>query len=114
MRGEQLRAVLQAYPDTPLAERVKTGYLRITGAIDLPSETLPESALFQVEQAFGENPDWDAADELLHAFEEAVIREEYQEAVARLRKVEASGDVSATKEAQVVCAKISARLAALG
>jgi len=114
LRGEKLLAVMQAYPDTALAEQVKMGYLRITGAIDLPSETLPESTLFQVEQTFGENPEGDAADELLHAFEEAVIREEYQEAVSQLRKVEASGDVSTIREAQAVCTKISGRLAALG
>ncbi|MFA6278641.1 MAG: DNA primase [Candidatus Paceibacterota bacterium] len=114
MRGEQLLAVSQVYPDTSLAERVKTGYLRITGAQELPPETLPESVLFQVEQTFGENPEWDAADELLHAFEETVIREAYQEAVVQLRKRENQGDISAIQEAQEACAKISARLAAFG
>jgi DNA primase len=114
LREEMLLAVLTTYPDTPLAERIKTEYCRITEVQQLPSVTLPESALFQVEQLFGENPDVGAADELLGAFEEAVIREAHQTAVMELRRAEAGGDISTITEAQAVCAKISARLAAFG
>jgi len=112
IRSEQLMAVLGAYPNTPLAKRVKAGYLQITEAKQLPAGILPEQALFKAEQTFGDNPKEDAAEELLHAFEEAVIREAYQEAVMQLRRAESKGDISAIKEAQAKCAKISARLAA--
>ena len=63
----------------------------------------------------GEKPGGEAADELLRAFEETVIREAYQEAVAQLRRVESRqpADDAAIKNAQEACAKISARLAAL-
>lgn len=113
-REEQLLAVIHAYPDTPLAERVESEYRRITEAKQLPSETLPESALFNAEQTFGEDPSATAADELLHAFEEAVIREAYQSAVSDLRRAEASGDTVAVENAQTACAKLSARLSAFG
>jgi DNA primase len=112
LRREQLLAVVHTYPDTPLAGRIKPEYCRITEAPELPLVTLPESALFYAEQTFGENPGEEAADELLHAFEEAVIREAYQTAVANLRRAEASGDASLVALAQNQCAKLSARLAA--
>jgi len=114
LREEMLLAVIAVYPTAPLAERVKLEYCRITEAPELPLVTLPESALFSAEQAFGEDPREDAADELLHAFEETVIRKAYQESVAKLRRAEALGDASAITEAQAVCARISARLAAFG
>ena len=114
LREEQLIAVLHAYPNTSLAERVKTSYLRITGALQLPPDTPTESALFKAEQSFGEDPQEDAADDLLNAFEETVVREAYQEAVTQLRKIEMTGDVSAIETAQAVCAEISSRLASLG
>ncbi|MCR4276092.1 MAG: hypothetical protein NUV90_01780, partial [Candidatus Parcubacteria bacterium] len=103
-------AVVHAYPKTPLANRVKMEYSRITEAELPPTIELPEPALFQAEQTFGEEPSEDAADELLHAFEQAVIREAYQEAVANLRRAEAAGDVVAIADAQAVCTKLSARL----
>ncbi len=114
LRSQQLLAVVHSYPDLPLAKRVKSEYLRITEAHALPLETLPESVLFETEQRFGENPKENAADELLYAFEEAVIREAYQEAVARLRRAEAARDISLVEDAQAACAKLSVRLAALG
>jgi hypothetical protein len=114
IRSEQLIAVVHAYQGTPLAERVKSEYCRITEAEVLPPVELPESALFAAEQTFGEDPDEAAADELLHAFEEAVIREAYQTAVGDLRRAEASGDASLIEGAQNACAKLSARLAAFG
>ncbi len=114
IRGEQLVAVVHAYPDTPLAKRVKAEYRRITGAQELPPAIPPESALFYAEQSFGENPGEEGADELLRAFEEAVIREAYQEGVNKLRRAEAAGDADAVVRAQAVCASLSARLAGLG
>ena len=114
LRGEILLAVVHAYPKTPLASRVKMEYSRITEAEQLPQIELPEPALFFAEQMFGEEPSEDAADELLHAFEEAVIREAYQTAVTNLRRVEAAGDAEAILSAQAACSKLSARLAAFG
>lgn len=114
LRSEQLIAVLHAYPDSPLAQRVKKEYFRITEAQEVPIAQLPESALFSAEETFGEDPDEAAADELLHAFEEAVIRGAYQEAVRNLRRAEASGDVSLVVDAQNQCATLAARLAAFG
>ena len=114
MRSEQFLAVLHTYPKTLLAERVKSEYLRITEAKQLPQIALPESVLFLAEQMFGEEPSGDAANELLRAFEEAVIREAYQGAVTNLRRAEATRDAAAVTSAQVRCANLSARLATLG
>ncbi len=113
-RSEQLRAVMGTYPDTPLARRVETEYRRITEAHELPTTPLPESALFSIEQIFGEDPDEEAADELLRAFEEAVIREAYQEAVADLRRAEVTEDAIAVQKTQAVCARLSERLSVFG
>lgn len=114
IRSETLLALLHAYPTTPLANRVKTEYLRIVEAQELPTDIPPESVLLQAEQSFGENPEEGAADELLRAFEEMVIREAYQEAVMNLRRAEAAGDAEKVETAHAECAKLSARLAAFG
>lgn len=114
VRSEQLIAVFHSYHDTPLAKRVESEYCRITGAQNLPFVMPPESALFYAEQTFGKDPDEHSADELLHAFEEAVIRKAYQEAVGNLRRAEISGDAVLIANAQSLCAKLSTRLAMLG
>ena len=113
IRSEQLLSILYTYPGTPLAQHVKTEYSRIIGDQPFPTDMPSEQALFKAEQMFGEEPDEEAANELLRAFEETVIREMYQEAVMQLRRVEDAGDVSAVETAQAMCTKISARLAAL-
>lgn len=113
-REEQLRALVHAYPRTELAEHVKSEYCRISEAPAFPPEVPAESALFQIEQIYGDDPSPEAADELLHAFEHAVIREAYETAVANLRKAEASGERVRIDEAQRVCTELSARLASIG
>ena len=113
LRREQLLAVVHAYPETALAKRVSAEYCRITEASQLPSEAPGERALFQAEESFGENPPEDAADELLRAFEETVIREAYQEAVGTLRRAEQAGDAAALRAAESACAALSGRLARL-
>lgn len=113
-RSEHLIAVVHAYPKTPLAEHVKSEYCRITGAEVFPAAVPPESALFFAEQTFGEDPGETVGNELLHAFEEAVIREAYQTAVTQLRRAEASGDASLIIDAQKRCTELSARLSSLG
>ncbi len=112
-RSHQLMAVLHAYPHTPLAEKIEKEYIRITEADQLPNEVLADAALFEAEQRLGESPLENAADELLRAFEEAVIREAYQEAVVQLRRAESSGSASQVAEAQALCSKLSARLSRL-
>jgi DNA primase len=114
IRSEQLIAVIHAYPNTALAKHIESEYCRITEAELLSSEKSSESALFKAEQTFGEDPSEDALDELLRAFEEAVIREAYQESVMTLRRAEASGDTALVQSAQTACAKLSARLSAFG
>ncbi len=110
-RELQLRAVVVAYPRTPLAERIEKEYSRIT-EVPLPPDA-PESALFDAERAFGEAPEEDAADELLHAFELAVIREAYQEELGKLRRAEAAGDTVEVARTESACKVLGARLAAL-
>ena len=112
-REGQLFALFHAYPGTPLAERIAAEYRRITEAT-LPPDAPAEQALFLAEELAGEEPLENAADELLRAFEEAVIREAYQEAVAGLRRAEAAGDAARVEKAQEQCAKLSARIALLG
>ena len=112
-RAELLLAVLHAYPNTPLAMRVETEYRRITEALPLPPSAPDESTLFKAERVFGETPAEGAADELLRAFEEAVIREAYQKAVADLRRAESAGDSAGITTAEATCAKLAARRASL-
>ncbi|MDP2655872.1 MAG: DNA primase [bacterium] len=114
IRSEQIIAVIHAYHNTALAKHIESEYCRITEADLLPLEISSEPALFKAEQTFGEDPPEDAADELLRAFEEAVIREAYQEAVMALRRAEASGDTALVQSAQTACARLSARLSAFG
>lgn len=114
VRAEQVLAVIAAYPGTELAKRVEGEYYRITEAQELPKEILPESVIFHVETLFGERPEAGAADELLNAFEQAVIREAYQGAVGALRRAEQAGDTEGIKKAGAECAELSTRLARLG
>jgi DNA primase len=113
-RGDVLRAAMHAYPDSALAKRIEAEYNRITGVHPVSLEAPPESVLLIAEQMFGEEPSEGAADELLSAFEEAVVREAYQEEVRALRRAEAAGDAAAVARAQAGCAELSARLARLG
>jgi hypothetical protein len=111
-RRNLLIAAIHAYPETALAKRIEAEYSRITEAPP-PSGDLPESALFEAEQVFGESPKESAADELLAAFEEAVIREAYQEGVTELRRAESTKDKSKIESAQEKCARLSSRLSSL-
>jgi len=111
LREEQLLGLMRAYPESSLAIHVGKEYSRITGVLVPPLETLPESVIFDAEQTYGEHPGEGAADELLHAFEQAVLREAYQEAVTELRRAEAAGDTVAVTGAQTRCADLSLKLA---
>ncbi len=111
-RRQSIAAVAVVYPETPLAERVKSEYARIVEA-PLSLDGVPEPVLFRTEETFGTEPSEHAADELLNAFEEAVIREAYQEKVRELRQAEAAGDVVHVKSIEALVTKLSKRLAAL-
>jgi len=113
-RATLLSGAVHAYPKSPLAQRIQTEYARIIGDEAVLATTPSERVLFEAEQAFGEEPGEHAADELLHAFEEAVIREAYQEAVAALRHAEAVGDIPTIETAGARCVELSARLAQIG
>jgi len=112
MREATLQAVVAAYPETELARQVKKEYSHITGA-SLPEGSPSESALFEIESVLGENPPATGADELLHAFLTAFIREAYQEKVAMLRRVEQAGDTAAIQKVQKEVEQLSKRLSTL-
>lgn len=108
-----IKAALMVYPDTPLAKQLTSEYARIIGT--LPSqEELGERILFEVGLLFGEAPTREAGDDLLRAFERAVLTERLDGAVMRLRLAESSKDEAGVKEALTECKDISARLALLG
>lgn len=108
-----IKAALIVYPDTPLAKQLTSEYARIIGTLPTPEE-LGERILFEVGLLFGEAPTADAGEDLLRAFERAVLTERLDGAVTRLRLAESSKDEEGVKEALTECKDISARLALLG
>lgn len=110
-RGNFLRAIVAGYPGSPLAERVKSEYARITG-MSLPEEDPPEDMLFSAGLALGETPEENGADEDIRRFESAVLAEAYAAATARLRAAETAKDVVAIAEANKACNDIRAHIAA--
>ncbi len=110
-REATLVALAAAYPDSQLAARIKEEYSRIVDA-PLPAGA-SEADIFSVEAAYGELPSGDAADDLIRAFEEAYIREAYQEEVGKLRRAEAAHDAEGVAVASAAIGKLSVRLATL-
>lgn len=110
-RALQLAAIVHAYPETPLANRVKSEYSRITGVEALFAD-VPESVAFEIERDFGGEPGQEAANDLLRAFEEAVIREALGEAEKDLRQAEAAGDARAIRDAGQRTLELQKRLGA--
>jgi DNA primase len=111
IRERALAALAAAYPGTPIAELAKKEYNRIVDAPLLGEAS--EADIFAIEQAFGEDPPADAAADLVRAFEEAYIREAYQEKVGELRRAEAAGDAAAALAAARAVEACSLRLRAL-
>ncbi|MGH7174854.1 MAG: DNA primase [Minisyncoccia bacterium] len=110
IRARALAAIASAYPGTPLAELVGKEYNRI---VDAPlAAGVSEADIFSIETAFSENPPEDAADDLIRAFEEAHLREAYQEMIGELRRAEAAGEQTAIEEAQRSVEAFSKRLRA--
>ncbi|HYF28916.1 MAG TPA: DNA primase [Candidatus Paceibacterota bacterium] len=109
--GLQLRAVVESYPSSALALRVKDEYSRIIGVY--PDEPVPERILFESGIAFGEAPGETAADDLIRTFERAVLTEKLSDATGALRLAESANDTNAIQQAASKCRDIATRLASL-
>jgi DNA primase len=113
VRRAMVLAVMQAYAETPLAERLKSEYIRITGADDSLDLPVDERALFEAGLSYGETPNQHAGDDLLQMFEHTVLSAKLNEATKALRSAEAAHDDDAMTEAMRTFRELSARLAAL-
>lgn len=109
--GRRIYAIATCYAGTPIAKRLESEYNRIIGA-PFPDEPPPEHHIFEAGIAFGEAPGERDADDLITAFEKALLAEQLQAATARLRVAEASKDESQIKEAGQQCSDLARRLAA--
>lgn len=108
--GLKLRAVAAAYADTAIARRAENEYNRIIG-VPFPDVPPPEDMIFEAGIAFGEAPGEMDADDLIVAFEKALLAEQLQAATARLRIAETSRDENQIKEAGQECEALRKRLA---
>lgn len=108
--GVFVRALIECYPDTALAERLKNEYARIIGA---PStdDSLPEQDVFEAGIAYGENPDEHAADDLIRALEKATLTDRLAAATITLRTAETSGDDMQARAAADECRTLTKALA---
>ncbi len=102
----KMRAAAASYPDTAIAKRLESEYNRIIG-VPFPDEPPPEDMIFEAGIAFGEAPGETDADDLIHAFEKALLAERLQAATARLRVAEASKDEATIKEAGKECQELA-------
>lgn len=102
----KIRAVVACYADYAIAKRLENEYNRIIG-VPFPDEPPPEDMIFEAGIAFGEAPGETDADDLIHAFEKALLAERLQAATARLRVAEASRDEATIKEAGKECQELA-------
>ena len=72
-RTSLLHAIWATYPDSDLAKRVESEYIRINGA-PFPDLVPDERWLFEAGLAYGETPSESSADDLLHAFVKIVTK----------------------------------------
>lgn len=112
MRAYILQAAALSYPGSPLAERLKSEYARITGTA-FPEDPPPERVLFEAGLALGETPDEGSADDLVRAFEHAFLSHRLGEATARLRAAETMKDEAGIASASNECKELSKLLSAL-
>ncbi len=108
----RIRAIRANYPGTDLAQKLKNEYARIIGAED-SEEPLDERALFEAGLAYGESPSESDADELVRAFEHAVLSEKLKKTTEELRRAEATEDMSVISTLIATCREISIQLAKL-
>jgi DNA primase len=109
-RGDILLAVAASYPNTPLAEMLKTEYSRIIGA-PVSDELIPERAIFEAGLAYGESPAESDLIESVREFEKQVLKEKLRDATDALRRAELSHDAEAISSAVTRYKEISVRLA---
>ncbi|MBP6860341.1 MAG: DNA primase [Candidatus Pacebacteria bacterium] len=109
---DTITAVAALYAGSPLEERVKAEYTRITEA-SLPSTPVPERVLFETGIQFGDAPGEDAADELLKRFERESLTVLYQDALRKLREAEQQGNTEGVREAEATCMTLMKRIATL-
>lgn len=115
-RRDFLFAVIKAYPDTSLADTLKTRYCEITNAPGFPIEALAdldERLLFEAEQAFGEAPSDEAGEELLRIYELMYLRDARNQAQADLRKAESIGNTQIAHDSLVRIKEMDSRISAL-
>ncbi|MES2668139.1 MAG: DNA primase [Patescibacteria group bacterium] len=105
----KLRAVAANYADMAIARRLENEYNRIIG-VPLPDVPPPEDMIFEAGIAFGEAPGETDADDLIVAFEKALLAEQLQAATARLRIAETSRDESQIREAGQACEELRKKL----
>lgn len=108
----RLTAIVEVYPASHLAERVKSEYTRITGAT-MPEEASPERVSFETGILYGEAPLERAADDVLKRFERATLTRRYEEALTELRRAERAGDQAAISAAEASCDKLMKTIATL-
>ncbi|MEO6536139.1 MAG: DNA primase [Candidatus Paceibacterota bacterium] len=112
-RRSLIFATIKSYPDSPLAERLKSEYNRIIGA-PVPIEVdLDERALFEAGLVFGESPEADAANDLIYTFERMILMDALREATLKLRRAEASNDPESIQAASIEARDVSTRLSQL-
>jgi len=102
----KLRAIAASYAECAIAKRVESEYNRIIG-VPFPDEPPPEDMIFEAGIAFGEAPGETDADDLIHAFEKALLAERLQAATARLRVAEASRDETSIKAIEKECQELT-------
>jgi DNA primase len=112
-RRSLIFATIKSYPDSAIAERLKSEYNRIIGA-PVPIEVdLDERALFEAGLVFGEAPEADAANDLIYTFERMILMDALREATLKLRRAEASNDTDGIQAASIEARDVSNRLALL-
>ena len=108
----RLTAIVEAYPGSHLAERVKSEYTRITGAT-MAEEGSPERLSFETGILYGEAPLAHVADDVLKRFERATLTRAYEDALTELRRAMSSGDRDAIRAAESACDKLIKAIATL-
>lgn len=105
-------ATIRTYSNTPLAKRLIDEYARIIGT-PTEEEDLPERVLFEAGLLYGESPRESDADDLVHAFERAVLADRLREATQRLQKAEFAKDENAIQAALSDCKELSYKLSTI-
>ncbi|HFC10587.1 MAG TPA: DNA primase [Candidatus Kaiserbacteria bacterium] len=109
VRAEALSAIVESYPENPLAEKIQSEYSRIMGGESLPEPS--EQAIFEAGISFGENPTPEDVDDLIRAFERSWLDEQYTKALNVLRRAQVSRDTKEETRAEIACADLVKRIA---